>query len=82
MWIKDIEGSQSSKNQKSLQFIDFDHKKEKFDEDSKEERTSKIINIDEILASYEASMNLMSQQTMILLKNHNYIVSQLLNYKS
>jgi hypothetical protein len=30
-----FKGIQSSKNQKSLECIDFDHGKEKFDEDSK-----------------------------------------------
>ncbi len=47
MWIKrfqglglkglTLNGIQSSENQKSLECIDFDHRKEKFDEDSKDE---------------------------------------------
>jgi hypothetical protein len=32
-----LNGIQSSENQKSLECIDFDHRKEKFDEDSKDE---------------------------------------------
>ncbi len=44
-----LKGSQSLNNQKSLKSIYFDHKKEKFDEDSEDERTSKIIDIDQTI---------------------------------
>jgi hypothetical protein len=62
--------------------MDSNHRKENFDEDLEEEKTSKVIYIDQIVASYKTSMNLMSQQAMILLRNHNHIVSQSLDYKS
>jgi hypothetical protein len=34
-----------------LEPIDSDHRKEKFDEDLEDERTSKIINIDQMVTS-------------------------------
>jgi hypothetical protein len=71
---------QSSKNKKSLKSIDFNHIKEKSNEDSEDERTLEIIDIDQIITLEEPSMNLMNQQVMTLLINHDYIVSQLVNY--
>jgi hypothetical protein len=68
--LKDI---QSSENQKSLEGIDSDHRKEKSNEDSKGRRTSNIININQIVTSKETLMNFMSQQNMILLKNNDKI---------
>jgi len=46
---KTLKGIQSSEDQKFLKSINFEHKKKKFDEDSKEERTSEIINTNQIL---------------------------------
>lgn len=46
-----LKGIQSSEDQKSLEFINFEHRKKKSNEVSKEERTLKIINIDQILTS-------------------------------
>jgi hypothetical protein len=71
---------QSSQNQKSLESINFDHKKEEFDEDLEDERTSEIIDIHQIITLEKALVNLMNQQAMILLKNHNNIVSQPIDY--
>jgi ribosomal protein L20A (L18A) len=71
---------QSSKNKKSLKSIDFNHIKEKSNEDLEDERTLEIIDIDQIITLEEPLMNLMNQQVMILLINHDYIVSQLVNY--
>jgi hypothetical protein len=64
-----------------LEFIDFDHKKEKYDKDSEDENTKKIIDIDQIITSKEASMNLMSEQGMILFKDFDNTVSQPVDYK-
>jgi hypothetical protein len=41
-----LKGISNSKNPKSLEYIDFDQKKDKSNENSKEERASKIIDID------------------------------------
>jgi hypothetical protein len=41
-----------------------------------------IIDTNQIVALDKALVNLMSQQTMILLRDHNYKISQSLNYKS
>lgn len=77
-----LKGIQSSEDQKSLEFINFEHRKKKSNEDSKEERTLKIINIDQILTSEETLVNLMTQQAMILLKKHDYTISQPIDYTS
>ncbi len=71
----------SSKNQKSLESIDFDHRKEKFDENLEDEKTSEIKDTNQIFTLEEASVNLMSQQVMILLRNHDYKVSQLIDHR-
>ncbi len=62
-----LKGIQSLENKKSLKSIDFDYRTKKFDENLEDERTSKIINTNQIVTSKEASMNLMNQQVMILL---------------
>jgi hypothetical protein len=77
-----LKGIQSSQNQKSLESINFYHKKKEFDEDLEDERTSEIINIHQIVTLEETLVNLMNQQAMILLKNHNNIVSQPIDYGS
>jgi hypothetical protein len=77
-----LKGIQSLKNYKSLESIDFDQRKEKFHQDLEEERALEIINTDEIFTLEEAIVNLMIQQAMTLLKNHEYTVSQLINYRS
>ncbi len=41
-----LKGIQSSKNKKTLKSIDFDHMEEKNDEDSKDQRKTKIIGND------------------------------------
>ncbi len=64
-----------------MEFIDFDHKKEKYDKDSEDEGTTKIIDIDRIITSKEASMYLMSEQGMILLKDYDNTISQPVDYK-
>jgi hypothetical protein len=61
--------------------MDSDHRKDKFHEILKEKITSEVIDTDQIVALDEASMNLMSQQAMILFKNHNHTFSQSLDYK-
>jgi hypothetical protein len=66
--------SQSSNNKKSLEFIDSNHMGKKSDEDSKDQRKTKIIGIDQIIVSKEALVNLMNQQAMRLLKNHGYTI--------
>jgi hypothetical protein len=78
-WI--LKGIQSSKNQKSLEFIYSDHRKEKSDEDLEDERILDIIDINQIVTLEEALVNLMSQHAMILLRNHDYIISQPINYR-
>jgi len=76
-----LKGIQSLENKKSLKSIDFGYRTKKFDENLEDERTSKIINTNQIVTSKEASMNLMNQQVMILLKNRDYIVSQAIDYR-
>jgi len=46
-----LKGILSSKNPKSLEYIDVDQKKDKSNENSKEEIASKIIDIDQIVTS-------------------------------
>jgi hypothetical protein len=77
-----LKGIQSLENQKYLESINSDHRKEKSNEDLKDHKTTDIIDIDQIVTSKETSLNLMSQQVMILLRDHNYTISQSLNYKS
>ncbi len=76
-----LKGSQSLDNQKSLKTTD-SNQKFFFDENSKDERTSEIIDIDHIAALEKTSMDMMNQHVMILFRDHNYIVSQLIDYKS
>jgi hypothetical protein len=59
-----LKGIQSSKKKKSLESIDFDHKKIKSNEDSKDKKTLDIvdiINTSQIVTLNKASMKLMSQ---------------------
>jgi hypothetical protein len=77
-----LKGIQSLENQKYLESINSDHRKIKSNEDLKDHKTIDFIDIDQIVTSKEASLNLMSQQVMILLRDHNYIISQSLDYKS
>ncbi len=77
-----LKRSQRLDNQKSLESICFDHGKKTFDEDLEDDRTLDIIDIDQIVASKETSINLMSQQVMKIFTDHDYIVSQSLDYKS
>ncbi len=71
---------QSSKNKKSLKSINFDHKKVNF---MKIQKKSNIRDhkTDQTIISKEASVNLMSQQYMILFKDYDHTVSQPVNYK-
>jgi hypothetical protein len=55
-----LKGIQSSKYQTSLKSIDLNHREEKSDEHSEDQRTIKIIDINQTITLEEASVNLMS----------------------
>jgi hypothetical protein len=55
---------------------------EKYDENLEDYKKIKIIGIDQIVVSKEALLNLMTQQVMKMFIDHDYIVSQLLDYGS
>jgi hypothetical protein len=48
---------------------------------SKYQKPLKSIDIDWILTSKEVLVNLMSQQAMILFRNHGYTILQLVDYR-
>jgi hypothetical protein len=77
-----LKGIQSSKYRTSLKSIDSNHRKEKSDEHSKDHRTIKIIDTDQIVASEETSVNLMSQQVMKIFTDYDYTISKSLDYRS
>jgi hypothetical protein len=52
----------------------------KSNEDSKDQRNTKVIGTDKIIVSKEALVNLMNQQVMKIFIYHDYIVSQSLDY--
>jgi hypothetical protein len=48
----------------------------------KDQRKVEIIGIDQIIASKEALVNLMSQHVMKIFTYHDYTISQSLDYRS
>jgi hypothetical protein len=44
-----LKGIQISENQKSLRSIDFNHRKKESDENLKDQKTTKIIGVDQII---------------------------------
>jgi hypothetical protein len=54
-----LKGIQSSKNKKNLKSIDFDHMEKKSDENSKDQRKTKIIGTNQTIISKEALVNLL-----------------------
>jgi len=55
---------------------------EKFDGDSEDQRKTKINGTDQTIVSEEASINMMNQQVMKIFTNHDYTISQSLDYGS
>ncbi len=54
----------------------------KFDENLKDQTTTNIISIDQIIALKEALINLINQLAMIIVIDHKYTILESMDYRS